>query len=120
MAASMRKRYLLIGNGASGTYAAETIRKTDSEGEITLLTNEPYPLYNRVALPPFLRDEANRLLDVLTPHMTRTNRYMQRNSIPHQHKDRSYIRCFECKGRHSDWGSDNCCLHRRNLKNTPH
>ena len=60
MAASTRKRYLLIGNGASGTYAAETIRKTDTEGEITLLTNEPYPLYNRVALPPFLRDEAKR------------------------------------------------------------
>src|SRR5580704_14264796 len=58
LATSTPKRYLIIGNGASGTYAAETIRKTDSEGEITLLTNEPYPLYNRVALPPFLRDEA--------------------------------------------------------------
>src|SRR5438067_5350038 len=60
LATSTRKRYLIIGNGASGTYAAETIRKTDTEGEITLLTNEPYPLYNRVALPPFLRDEARR------------------------------------------------------------
>jgi NAD(P)H-nitrite reductase large subunit len=60
LATSTRKRYLIIGNGASGTYAAETIRKTDSEGEITLLTNEPYPLYNRVALPPYLRDEARR------------------------------------------------------------
>ena len=60
MATSTRKRYLIIGNGASGTYAAETIRKTDTEGEITLLTNEPYPLYNRVALQPFLRDEARR------------------------------------------------------------
>lgn len=60
MATSTRKRYLIIGNGASGTYAAETIRKTDSDGEITLVTNEPYPLYNRVALPPFLRDEAKR------------------------------------------------------------
>src|ERR687887_2329421 len=60
LATSSRKRYLIIGNGASGTYAAETIRKTDTEGEITLLTNEPYPLYNRVALPPFLRDEAKR------------------------------------------------------------
>jgi len=60
LAASTRNRYLLIGNGASGTYAAETIRKTDTEGEITLLTNESYPLYNRVALPPFLRDEAKR------------------------------------------------------------
>lgn len=60
MATSTPKRYLLIGNGASGTYAAETIRKNDVEGEITLLTNEPYPLYNRVALPPYLRDEAKR------------------------------------------------------------
>src|SRR5260221_13683019 len=60
LAPSTRKRYLIIGNGASGTYCAETIRKTDTEGEITLLTNEPYPLYNRVALPPFLRDEAKR------------------------------------------------------------
>jgi NAD(P)H-nitrite reductase large subunit len=60
LATSTRKRYLIIGNGASGTYAAETIRKTDGEGDITLLTNEPYPLYNRVALPPFLRDEAKR------------------------------------------------------------
>jgi len=58
LATSTRKRYLIIGNGASGTYAAETIRKTDAEGEITLVTNEPYPLYNRVALPPYLRDEA--------------------------------------------------------------
>src|SRR6202048_345095 len=54
------KRYLIIGNGPSGTYCAETIRKTDFEGEITLVTNEPYPLYNRVALPPFLRDQAKR------------------------------------------------------------
>jgi len=60
LATSTPKRYLMIGNGASGTYAAETIRKTDADGEITLLTNEPYPLYNRVALPPFLRDEAKR------------------------------------------------------------
>src|SRR6266852_1211190 len=60
LATLTRKRYLIIGNGASGTYAAETIRKTDTEGEITLVTNEPYPLYNRVALPPFLRDEAKR------------------------------------------------------------
>jgi NAD(P)H-nitrite reductase large subunit len=60
LATSTRKRYLIIGNGASGTYCAETIRKTDIEGDITLVTNEPYPLYNRVALPPFLRDQAKR------------------------------------------------------------
>jgi NAD(P)H-nitrite reductase large subunit len=60
LATSSNKRYLIIGNGASGTYAAETIRKTDQVGQVTLLTNEPYSLYNRVALPPYLRDEATR------------------------------------------------------------
>lgn len=60
MATSTGKRYLIIGNGAAGTYAAETIRKNDAESDVTLLTDEPYALYNRVALPPFLRDEAKR------------------------------------------------------------
>ncbi len=60
MATATGKRYLIIGNGASGTYAAETIRKNDPESHVTLVTDEPYPLYNRVALPPFLRDEAKR------------------------------------------------------------
>lgn len=60
MATSNAKRYVIVGNGAAGTYAAETIRKNDLESDVTLITNEPYPLYNRVALPPFLRDEAKR------------------------------------------------------------
>ncbi len=60
MAASSPRRFVIIGNGASGTYAAETIRKNDPQAEVTLLTDEPHPLYNRVALPPFLRDEARR------------------------------------------------------------
>jgi NAD(P)H-nitrite reductase large subunit len=60
LAASQSKRFLIIGNGASGTYAAETIKKSDPDADVTLLGDEPYPLYNRVALPPFLRDEAKR------------------------------------------------------------
>lgn len=46
---------MIIGNGVAGTTAAETIRKGDRDAEITLLANEPYPLYNRVALPPFIK-----------------------------------------------------------------
>ncbi len=60
MATATGKRYVIVGNGATGTYAAETIRKNDPDSDVTLLTDEPYPLYNRVALPPFLRDEAKR------------------------------------------------------------
>ncbi len=49
------RRYVIIGNGAAGTTCAETLRKLDPNCEITLLTDEPYPLYNRVALPRYLK-----------------------------------------------------------------
>ncbi len=55
MAAPERKQYVIIGNGIAGTTAAHTLRKNDPECSITLITDEPYPLYNRVALPRFLQ-----------------------------------------------------------------
>lgn len=53
--ATHEKRYVIIGNGIAGTTAAETLRKNDPNCSIHLLTNEPYPLYNRVSLPRFLQ-----------------------------------------------------------------
>ncbi|HEY3117184.1 MAG TPA: FAD-dependent oxidoreductase [Chloroflexota bacterium] len=50
-------RYVVIGNGIAGTTAAETLRKNDPDCHISLYTDEPYPLYNRVALPPALKLE---------------------------------------------------------------
>ena len=47
-------RYVLIGAGPAGVIAAETLRKTDPEGEIVLLGDEPEPPYSRMALPYFL------------------------------------------------------------------
>jgi 3-phenylpropionate/trans-cinnamate dioxygenase ferredoxin reductase subunit len=44
----------------AGTTAAETLRKNDSACSVTLLTDEPYPLYNRVALPPYIKGRASR------------------------------------------------------------
>jgi NAD(P)H-nitrite reductase large subunit len=52
---SHARRYVVIVNGIAGTTAADTLRKNDPDCEITLLTDEPYPLYNRVALPPALK-----------------------------------------------------------------
>ncbi|MCL4543568.1 MAG: FAD-dependent oxidoreductase [Chloroflexi bacterium] len=51
-------RYVIIGNGAAGTTAAETLRKQDSTSHVTLIAGEPYALYNRVSLPPFLKLQA--------------------------------------------------------------
>ena len=49
------RRYVIVGNGVAGTTAAETLRKNDPNCSIHLLTDEPYPLYNRVSLPRFLQ-----------------------------------------------------------------
>ena len=49
------RRYVIIGNGVAGTTAADVLRKNDPNCSIQLLTNEPYPLYNRVSLPRFLQ-----------------------------------------------------------------
>jgi NAD(P)H-nitrite reductase large subunit len=53
--ATHEKRYVIIGNGVAGTTAADTLRKNDPNCSIHLITNEPYPLYNRVSLPRFLQ-----------------------------------------------------------------
>ncbi len=55
-----RRSYVIIGNGIAGTSAAETIRKADADARIVLIGNEPYPLYNRVALPPYLKLKVNQ------------------------------------------------------------
>jgi NAD(P)H-nitrite reductase large subunit len=53
--ATHEKKYVILGNGVAGTTTAETLRKNDPNCSIHLLTNEPYPLYNRVSLPRFLQ-----------------------------------------------------------------
>jgi 3-phenylpropionate/trans-cinnamate dioxygenase ferredoxin reductase subunit len=60
MLADRPKRYVIVGNGVAGTTAAETLRKNDPHCGITLLTDEPYPLYNRVALPPYIEHRTPR------------------------------------------------------------
>lgn len=43
-------KYLIIGGGAAGTSAAETIRKEDPSGTIAIVSDEIHPLYSRVML----------------------------------------------------------------------
>ncbi|NTU51270.1 MAG: NAD(P)/FAD-dependent oxidoreductase, partial [Candidatus Aminicenantes bacterium] len=39
--------------------AAETLRKTDPQGEVTLIGDEPEPPYSRMAIPYLLMDRIN-------------------------------------------------------------
>lgn len=42
--------YVIIGDGISGSSAAETLREEDPNGNITVITDEGEPLYNRILI----------------------------------------------------------------------
>ena len=50
----------MIGNGIAGQTAAEELRKSDADATIVMLAAERHPLYNRVALPRYLRGQVRR------------------------------------------------------------
>jgi NADPH-dependent 2,4-dienoyl-CoA reductase/sulfur reductase-like enzyme/pSer/pThr/pTyr-binding forkhead associated (FHA) protein len=52
-----RKRYLIIGDGAAGTTAAQYVRQADPQGAITILSDDPSPAYFRAALTNYLLGE---------------------------------------------------------------
>ena len=56
----MSRRYVVIGNGIAGQTCAEELRKADSEASIVMIAAERHPLYNRVALPRYLRAQVRR------------------------------------------------------------
>ena len=51
---------LIIGGGVCGTSAAEEIRKRDADACITIVSNEPHPLYSRVLLPHYIHNQIPR------------------------------------------------------------
>ena len=40
-------KYVIIGNGPAGTYTATEIRKKDPDGQLTIVSDESYPMYSR-------------------------------------------------------------------------
>ncbi len=46
--------YLIIGNGIAGVTAAEIIRKENSAADITVIADDPFPVYYRPALKDYL------------------------------------------------------------------
>ncbi len=51
------KKYLIVGNGAAGNAAAETIRRIDPAGRIIVFSREKNDFYYVPALPYFLCGE---------------------------------------------------------------
>ncbi len=60
-------KYIIIGNGIAGLTAVENIRKIDPSGGITLITQEPYPSYNRIMLIGYLAGEVSEDRLILKP-----------------------------------------------------
>jgi NAD(P)H-nitrite reductase large subunit len=56
----LTRRYVVIGNGIAGQTAAEELRKNDADAAIVMIAAERHPLYNRVALPRYLRGQVRR------------------------------------------------------------
>jgi nitrite reductase (NADH) large subunit len=52
-------KYIIVGNGVAGTTAAVQIRKLDSNGTVTILTDEATPFYSRIRLIEYLAKEAD-------------------------------------------------------------
>jgi nitrite reductase (NADH) large subunit len=53
-------KYIIIGNGVAGTTAAENIRKIDTAGEITVISEEDSPYYSRIRLIEYLAGGATK------------------------------------------------------------
>jgi NAD(P)H-nitrite reductase large subunit len=51
----MTQSYVIIGDGISGSSAAETLREEDPDAEITVVTDEGEPLYNRILIKEFAK-----------------------------------------------------------------
>lgn len=47
----MARRYVVVGGGPAGVVAAETLRRHDAAGSVTLVCGEPGPPYARMAIP---------------------------------------------------------------------
>ena len=48
------RSYLIIGNGIAGATAAELLRSEDNAADITVVANDPFPVYYRPALKDYL------------------------------------------------------------------
>jgi NAD(P)H-nitrite reductase large subunit len=99
--ATHEKRYVIIGNGVAGTTAAETLRKNDPNCSIHLITNEPYPLYNRVSLPRFLQGvivEQKVMIRDFAWHEQRNIQFLTETLVTSVHTDERVV--VTDKGQH--------------------
>lgn len=78
MAGTSKTEYLIIGNSAGGIGAAEAIREIDDKSTITIVSDEPYPIYSRPLISKYLTHQRNLEGMLFRP----TECYSQNNIVP--------------------------------------
>lgn len=68
-------KYLIIGASAAGLATAESIRKTDADGEITILTKESYLPYSRPSISYYLKG----VVDEKSMYLRKPSYYKEKN-----------------------------------------
>ena len=53
-------RYVILGNGAAGISAAETLRSLDELSKITIISEENVPTYTKFLLPDYVGGRLTR------------------------------------------------------------
>jgi len=76
MGTDIDTRYLIIGNSAGAIGAAEAIRELDTAGSLTMVSDEPYPVYSRPLISKYLTGE--RTLDTM---LYRPRAFYEQNGI---------------------------------------
>ena len=60
---TVKTKYLVVGNSAGGTGAAEVIRECDPAGRLLIVSDEPYPAYSRPLISEYLSRQ--RILETM-------------------------------------------------------
>jgi len=74
-------KHVIVGAGPAGVSAAETLRKIDPDGEVTLLGGEADPPYGRMAIPYFLIGSIDD-----------TGTYLRKSGDPYDGRGIRYVR----------------------------
>jgi nitrite reductase (NADH) large subunit len=53
-------RFIVVGGSSAGGSLCETVRGLDASAEITLVSQEPWPMYSRCLLPKYINGERTR------------------------------------------------------------
>ncbi len=71
------KHYVIVGNGAAGTNAADQLRRLDAEAKICIITEEAFPFYSRIRLIDYIAGDITKEALVINKNQWYLNRNIE-------------------------------------------